>query len=463
MPGGRPPGGRIPGAPEERLRDVVFRHRVEAGQRVVQDQQPPAAGERPCQAEALGLAAGQRGRGAGCRVAVGQTAYEVVGAGGAGGLPDPVRGRRRVTEADRVLDGLAEQRGPFEGVTDRAPQRVSVQFAQRHPVEEHLAGVRVGQPPGEAASSDLPAPERPTTASVVPPGTTRSTPSSTVRPPRFRAVTARSSNCPCPGGRRRVPYVVAGSSSTSPSRRAEARASTSPPSRPTSTPTPVASTAYREAASNSPTESRCWVSSRPGRGQHRDLQQRRHADGLCGGAPLDAPHPVALAGQFGQRPQDPRHLLVGGPARRDGARAADRLRQRARDPPLRVLVTRHAPRGVAGEGPEHRHDAGTPPRNTSASRGSISQSATTAPSGAASAAKRPASVAGAVPAWAALPTRRATSSPGPNRSAGPRSHAPARCPVSRCAATRWRGRSWSRPVPVSHASSTASTSTRAVQ
>lgn len=84
-----------------------------------------------------------------------ETAYEVVGAGGTGGLPDPVRGRLGVAEADRVLDGLTEQGGAFEGVTDRAPQCGSVQFAQRHPVEEYLAGVRVGQSPGERGQQGL--------------------------------------------------------------------------------------------------------------------------------------------------------------------------------------------------------------------------------------------------------------------------------------------------------------------
>lgn len=104
---------------EHGLSDLAFGDRVEAGEGVVEDEEAAVVGERAGQAETLGLAAGVRGVRAGCGVAVGQPADEVVGACRAGGLPDP--GGGGASQGDGVLDRDAQQGRPVEGLRDRRP------------------------------------------------------------------------------------------------------------------------------------------------------------------------------------------------------------------------------------------------------------------------------------------------------------------------------------------------------
>lgn len=141
--------GAAGSAVDQDLGDTGLRHRVEAGEGVVEDEQAAAVGERPGETEPLGLPAGARGVGDEGVVTVGQPAHEVVRVGRAGGLPDTGGGGGPEGEADLLLDGAAEQSGAFEGVPDRAAQFVVGELAQRHPVEQDLPGVRFGEPPGD--------------------------------------------------------------------------------------------------------------------------------------------------------------------------------------------------------------------------------------------------------------------------------------------------------------------------
>ena len=140
---GRPVGDQDTGgrraAAREGLGDAGLGHRVEAGQRVVEDQQAAAVGERPGESEPLGLAAGARGVGQRGGVAVGQAAYEVVRVGGSGSRPDvgggggPAdRGRwcpRRCRPAGRVVRRRRRSRG--------AGRRGSVRAAGRRRAGPH--------------------------------------------------------------------------------------------------------------------------------------------------------------------------------------------------------------------------------------------------------------------------------------------------------------------------------------
>lgn len=198
--------------------DMEFGDAVQAGGGVVKDQQPARMGERPCQAEALDLPAGQRGVGQRREVSVREEPDEGVRTGRAGGGLDRLgRGLVRA-EADGGPYRPAEQGGAFEGVADLAAQLCRVGLVEGIPSSSTCPLSGSVSRPATAASSDLPAPEWPTTAMVVPPGTTRSTSRSTGAPPR-RTVTARSSSRPGPSaGSGRAPCGAVGRVRSSPVR-----------------------------------------------------------------------------------------------------------------------------------------------------------------------------------------------------------------------------------------------------
>lgn len=89
-----------------------------------------------------------------------------------------------------------------------------------------------------------------------------------------------------------------------------------------------------------------------GHGDHTELEQRGHGDGLARGPALHPPHAVTGLGQLGQRAQDAGRLPVLRARRPDGAVSADGLREGLRDPALHLLVARHALPGVPAEGPQ---------------------------------------------------------------------------------------------------------------
>lgn len=147
---GAAPGPRVEGAA-----DVVLGHGVEAGQRVVEDQQPARVGERTGQAEALAFAAGERGVGERGGVAVREQREEPVGAGRAGRFAYGVGRGGPGAVGDRVLDGGAEEGGAGEGVRHLAAEPGRFHAVQRDAVEQHAAGVRVEQPPGDRGQLGL--------------------------------------------------------------------------------------------------------------------------------------------------------------------------------------------------------------------------------------------------------------------------------------------------------------------
>jgi hypothetical protein len=152
-------GDDEPGTPAqfagERRADLTFGHRVQAGHRVVQDEQALSLREGAGQADPLPFPAGHRRVGEWGQVSARQAADEVVRTRRPGGRAYAVRLRGAGT-AER--DGLgergaveagADQDGPFERVTDGTAQRAARQLGQRHPVQQHHPADRVGDPAGQ--------------------------------------------------------------------------------------------------------------------------------------------------------------------------------------------------------------------------------------------------------------------------------------------------------------------------
>jgi hypothetical protein len=109
-----------------------------------------------------------------------------------------------------------------------------------------------------SASTDFPAPDRPTITADDPPGTVNVTSVSSES-----TDTAQNASLPCPRGSVPSPWVTAGTASTAPTRVAPARARASLPNTPVNPPSPAPSIAYCPAANSSPGVTRPSASAHP--------------------------------------------------------------------------------------------------------------------------------------------------------------------------------------------------------
>ncbi len=178
-----------------------------------------------------------------------------------------------------------------------------------------------------------------------------------------------------------------------------------------------------------------------GHRQYGDLEQGHDHGGLCGGTSLDPPHPVALGAEPRQRLQDAGLLAAGRACGRDRTGAAHRLHEACGDLALALLVARDAVAGLSDEGfqqqDEQRHADEERPRRPQVDESEGDEPADGCHDGGHRARER----GRGAPAWAALPTRRATTSPG---GSGPwcagRPRGP--CRSRRGGTRRWSGRWW---------------------
>src|SRR5690606_14430663 len=138
--------------------------------------------------------------------------------------------------------------------------------------------------PATAASTDLPAPERPTTAIAAPGGTARSTRSNNTRSPD-RTVTSHNRRPVRKIGSWPGPYRRIGAANTSAARRQLARARATRVSTDTTPPNPAPSAAYWIAANSSPGVSRPAANPAP----------PTPTIASCSRGPTTAPRPEARA------------------------------------------------------------------------------------------------------------------------------------------------------------------------
>jgi hypothetical protein len=143
--------GRLDGvvahAATQRRQDALLHLGVDRRGRVVEDQQPRPAHQRPGQGDALPLATRQ-GRAPLPQLGVeatGEGGHEAVGLGGAQGRPHLVVGHVG-SQRDVAAHGVVEEERRLRNHRHRLRQRTVREVAQVDAVEAHRAGVRVDEP-----------------------------------------------------------------------------------------------------------------------------------------------------------------------------------------------------------------------------------------------------------------------------------------------------------------------------
>ena len=159
---------------------------VEIGRRLVEDDERRVAEEGAREGDPPPLARRERAPAVADHgvVPVRQAEHERVGAGELGSLPDPLVGRRGVAEPDVVGDAAAEERRALRQPGDAPPPGIRAARAEIDTADGDSAGRRA--PPGaggDVATVLLPDPLAPTSATVSPGKSSRSSPSRT-RPGR---------------------------------------------------------------------------------------------------------------------------------------------------------------------------------------------------------------------------------------------------------------------------------------
>lgn len=133
----------------------VLRGGVQAGGRVVHDQQPARVRERPGQPQSLVLTAGQRCVGERCVVPLRQPVHEGVGTGEADGRPDLVAGDGARAGGHRLRDRALAQFRTREGESHLGAQARPGQRSERCSVQQDLSQVGVEQPAGDGGQDGL--------------------------------------------------------------------------------------------------------------------------------------------------------------------------------------------------------------------------------------------------------------------------------------------------------------------
>ncbi|GAQ53507.1 hypothetical protein a10_03312 [Streptomyces acidiscabies] len=334
---------------EHHLRDPVFRDRVKAGQRIIEDQKTSRTSERPRQAKALGLTTGAGRVRAGRGIPLRQARDEVVGLGLAS-RPLDVDGPPQA-QGDRVRDGRTQQHRPLEGTGHRRTQLVMGERVKGNPVEQHLPLSRIRQPRRDSRQQRLPrttAPHnrkgRPPRHDQIDPVENDPVPPHSPHPPQLQPPRPRRQPASPEG--RRLPHMNL-RQPPRPGPRAD---------EPRQLPRQHAHSGREDRVprrrEDIPRRQPVPGEQEPGDCDHTELQQRRDRDGLRGGTPLHVPHPPPGVGEFGQGPQDARGVTLGGAGRLDRTGPLDRLGERRGDPPLNVLVPHDALGRITREHPQ---------------------------------------------------------------------------------------------------------------